>query len=365
MEQSITNYLAEALGPWAANRWVLAAAVLGLALAVAGVADLVLTRGAARLTRRSRTDLDDRLLALLRRPLFLTVLAFGVWTAAGALALSDEVHRTLGRVIASTAILVWAVFALRFTSLLLDTLSRIEGRLEWLEPRTVTLFDNLSRLLLVGGAAYGICLVWKLDVGGILLGAGVLGLALGLAAKDTLANIFSGIFILADAPYQTGDYIVLDSGERGQVTQIGLRSTRLLTRDDIEVTVPNAVIGNAKIVNESGGPWPKRRVRVKVGVAYGSDVDRVRQVLEEIAAAEPRMTEEPSPRVRFRAFGDSSLDFELLGWIDEAALRGQVVDALLTAIYKRFAAEGIEIPFPQRDVHLHPAAPAETKPPDR
>ena len=102
-----------------------------------------------------------------------------------------------------------------------------------------------------------------------------------------MANLFSGIFIVADATYKIGDYIVIDSGERGMVTNLGMRSTRLVTRDDVEVTIPNAVIANAKIVNESGGPWEKERIRVPVGVAYGTDTRKVDGILREIAAAYP------------------------------------------------------------------------------
>ena len=90
-----------------------------------------------------------------------------------------------------------------------------------------------------------------------LASAGVVGIAVGFAAKDTLANLFSGVFILADAPYKIGDYIVLDAtGMRGKVTQIGLRSTRLITRDDVEVTIPNSIMGNSQVINQSGGSTP-------------------------------------------------------------------------------------------------------------
>jgi small-conductance mechanosensitive channel len=118
-----------------------------------------------------------------------------------------------------------------------------------------------------------------------LASAGIVGIAVGFAAKDTLANLFSGVFIMADAPYKIGDYVVLDTGERGEITHIGIRSTRMRTRDDVEVTVPNSIMGNTKIINESGGPYEKYRIRVKVGVAYGSDIDQVEQLLMEIAAA--------------------------------------------------------------------------------
>ena len=214
------------------------------------------------------------------------------------------------------------------------------------------LIDNASRVVIFLLGVYLLLRVWNLDVAPWLASAGVIGLALGFAAKDSLANLFGGIFIIMDAPYKLGDFIVLESGERGQVTKIGLRSTRLLTRDDIEITVPNAQIAAAKILNEAGGRWPKFRVRVRVGVAYGSDIHKVRAILEDVAASDQYALTEPEPRVRFRAFGDSSLDFELLIWIGDSELRGRCIDALLTAIYDKFTAENITIPFPQRDLHL-------------
>jgi small-conductance mechanosensitive channel len=174
----------------------------------------------------------------------------------------------------------------------------------------------------------------------------------GFAAKDSLANLFSGIFIITDSPYRVGDYVNLDTGERGQVTDIGLRSTRILTRDDVEIIIPNSAMGNAKIINESGGPFRYQRIRVPVGVAYGSDVDRVKEVLMDVALKEPDVRDHPEPRVRFRSLGDSGLNFELLGWIELPEDRGRVIDILLTTIYKRLGQEGIEIPYPKRDVYV-------------
>jgi len=191
-----------------------------------------------------------------------------------------------------------------------------------------------------------------LNVSGLLAGLGIGGLAFALAAKDTLANLFAGIFILADAPYKLGDFVILDNGERGRVTDIGIRTTRLLTQDDIEITIPNAVIANSRIVNETGGPHEKERVRVTVSVAYGSDVDRVRAVLLECAKEVDHVCTEPAPRVRFREFGDSGLKFQLLAWIDEPVLRGRVLDDLHTRVYKRFNEEQIEIPYAKHDVYI-------------
>lgn len=216
----------------------------------------------------------------------------------------------------------------------------------------LALLHNVLKVVLVALAIYFVFIAWKIDVTAWLASAGIVGLALSFAAKDTLSNLFAGVSIIMDAPYKRGDYIILDSGERGVVTEIGLRSTRLLTRDDIEITVPNGIIGNSRITNEAGGPSEKHRIRVSVGVAYGSDVDNVIDVLERVASDNTEILENPAPRVRFRLFGESSLDFELLCWIARPVDRGRLRHELNCAIYKAFIEEGIEIPFPQRDLHV-------------
>ncbi len=108
----------------------------------------------------------------------------------------------------------------------------------------------------------------------------------------------------------------------------------------------------AKIVNQTGGPHEKMRVRIKVAAAYGSDIDQVRDVLLACCRRRRAVCGEPSPRVRFRNFGDSGLEFELLAWVDEPVFRGRVVDALNVNVYKSFAGAGIEIPFQKRDVYI-------------
>jgi small-conductance mechanosensitive channel len=318
----------------------------------AKLADLTIVHLLSRWTRRSKSTLDDEILAILHRPLFVSVFFIGLWLALESLVLSPSTLMFCERVLQTTVVLVWLVFGFRFSHLFLTRLGALEGKVKVVQPRTVPLFENTARLLLFGGGVYAVFLVWDVNVAALLGTLGVAGIAIGFAAKDSIANLLSGISIIADAPYQLGDYIVLESGERGQVTHIGLRSTRILTRDDVEVTVPNALIAGDKIVNETGGRWPKYRIRVKVGVAYGSDVDRVEEVLERVAAEHPEALDHPQPRVRFRAFGESSLDFELLCWIEQPVLRGRVLHELNRAVYQAFAAEGIEIPFPQRDVHL-------------
>ncbi len=331
--------------------------VLG-SFVVAKIVDWILTWLVRRWVGRTKSVLDDQAVALLHGPIVKTVVLIGFVVATEQLGLDGElaedeapvIERMTLRALWTLVILVWVGFAFRFIKLLLGALSHADDRAPMIQPRTFPLFNNLGKVLIFGLAVYALIAIWELDATGWLASAGVVGLALGFAAQDTLGNLFAGVFIIADAPFSIGDYIVLDSGERGQVAHIGLRSTRILTRDDIEITIPNAVMGAAKITNEAGGPSLKRRLKVPVGVAYGSDVDRVRELLLEIAEEEELFCADPAPRVRFRALGESSLDFELMGWIPHPELRGRATDAVLTAIYKRFVAEGVEIPFPQRDL---------------
>lgn len=185
----------------------------------------------------------------------------------------------------------------------------------------------------------------------VFASAGIVGLALALAARETIANFFGGITILVDRPFRTGDYIILDSGERGEVLEVGLRSTRIITRDDVQISIPNYKITEAKIINESV-PKNRFRVRIKAGVAYGSDVDQVEELLLQTAKSNQLVTRLPEPRVRFRSFGDSALEFELLCWAHKPESKGKLMHQLNRDIYKAFNVAGITIPFPQRDVHL-------------
>jgi small-conductance mechanosensitive channel len=304
------------------------------------------------ITRRTRGHTDDLIVAALRGPLFWTVTLLAVLGAVQQLQLSETIEGATHSAIVTLLIFIWSFFALRLARILLNAFSSHARLTSVVRPQTLPLFNNLAVVLVMGAAIYLVFNAWNIDMTAWLASAGILGIAVGFAAKDTLANLFSGVFILADAPYKIGDYVLLDNGERGKITHIGIRSTRLLTRDDVEVTIPNAIMGNTRITNESGGPHEKFRIRVKVGVAYGSDIDLVRQVLQEVAEQDAGVCDDPEPRVRFRAFGPSSLDLELLCWVENPELRGRVVDSLNTAIYKGFNAHGIQIPFAQQDVYI-------------
>jgi MscS family membrane protein len=332
--------------------WARALQVVILFLLLASLVDRLISGLVRRLAARTETTLDDEILERLHRPLFATVSLLGLLIATYELDLSPELLLFTTAAVKTVLILVWLAFGLGASKLILRAMKRQEDRFELVQRTTEPLLRNAIAVLFVIAGVYGILVAWDINVTGLVASAGIVGLALSFAAQDTLANLFAGIAILTDQPYRIGDYIILDSGERGQVTLIGLRSTRLLTLDDVEVSIPNAVMGSAKIVNEATGVPNQYRIKVQVGVAYGADIDQVMDVLLKVGGSHPKVLPSPEPRVRFRQFGESSLDFELLCWIRVPAERGLVVHELNCEVYRKFADAGITIPFPQRDLYI-------------
>jgi len=298
------------------------------------------------------SDAGNQVIGLLHRPIYITLILTGTLLAGYRLGIDSSAGALTFGIINSILVVMWTVLAYRLFKVMLTALLKSEQRQGIVQPSTAPAFSNAVVVLLFVIASYSILLVWDINITGLIASAGILGLALSLAAQDTLSNLFAGVSILADRSYEIGDYIVLDSGERGEVTHIGLRSTRILTRDDVGITIPNGVIAGAKVVNEAAGPRGRYRIRTKVGIAYGSDVRDVLALLEQIAKANEEICDVPAPRVRFRAFGDSSLELELLCWIRRPADRGRLVHELNCSIYETFATRKITIPFPQREITL-------------
>jgi small-conductance mechanosensitive channel len=324
---------------------------IGAFLLIAVIIDLIISKALKRLARVTKTTLDDRFFSIIRKPVFVTVIFIGILIAVSLIKPSEKAHYYIDGVIYSLISIIWIILAIKESNIVIEhVLSKISD-VTGLQKDMIPLIKNITLIALLVLGVFVFLSIWKISVTPLLASAGIAGVVVALAAKDTLANFFGGISIFVDRPFKIGDYIVLDEKDRGEVVTIGIRSTRIKTRDDILITIPNAIIANTKIVNESA-PIPKFRIRIPVGVAYGSDIDLVQDTLLSIAVENSNVVEDSEPRVRFRTFGDSSLNFELLCWVTEPAIRGLTIHELNTAIYKKFIEAGITIPFPQRDVHL-------------
>jgi small-conductance mechanosensitive channel len=182
--------------------------------------------------------------------------------------------------------------------------------------------------------------------------AGALGVGIGFGLQNIVGNFVSGLVILAERPIQIGDRVDLGNNTVGKVMRIGARATHVLTNDNIMVIVPNSEFISSRVVN-----WthidPRVRLRINVGVSYSSDPHLVEKLLLEIAESNASVLKNPLPTVVFKEFGESSLHFELRVWADDMAHRPGTLESQLNfAIWDKFKEHGIEIPFPQSDLHV-------------
>ena len=191
---------------------------------------------------------------------------------------------------------------------------------------------------------------------GLAFFAGILSVGIGFGLQSIANNFVSGLILLFERPVKVGDMITAGDTE-GRVQDIKMRATQVVTRDNVSIIVPNSQFISGEVTNWSHRD-PKVRIHIPVGVAYGSDVQLVTELLLKVAKAHPQVMEEPSPNVWFTAFGDSSLNFELLAWIGKPIIRKQVTSDLNYAIDAVFRENEVTIPFPQRDLHLHSLPPA-------
>jgi small-conductance mechanosensitive channel len=181
--------------------------------------------------------------------------------------------------------------------------------------------------------------------------AGAVGVGVGFGLQNVINNFVSGLIILAERPIAIGDRIEVGN-VAGQVVKISMRSTTVVTNDNISIIVPNSDLTSHAVTNWSHGD-PRVRIRLSVGVAYGTDPEKLRRVLLEVAKAHPKVLADPSPDVFFIGFGDSSLNFELAVWTAEMTSKPRRFRSeLYYAIEKILRENKIEVPFPQRDLHL-------------
>ena len=318
----------------------------------AKLVDWGIIRILSRLVNRTKSTIDDKIIQIIHRPIYFSILLMGLGISVKLFPLPEVIAFSFIGLFKTIAIIYWSIALFQSFIHFIDWYSLQSKNVGIIQGHTLPIFDNVGKVIVFMVAVYFIFISWEIDVTGWLASTTIVAMVVALAAKDTVANLFAGFFIMADTPYKPGDYINLEGGERGYVKTIGLRSTRIMTRDDIEITLPNSLIANSKIINESGGPAENERVRITISVAYGSDIDKVRTLLMEISKGNDNVCKDPVPRVRFRSFGDSGLIFQLLFWIEKPGDRGRIIDEINSDIYKHFNKQNIEIPYPQRTLHV-------------
>ncbi len=306
------------------------------------------------IARRLPGKLDDHVVAIVRVPGFLILFVFGVVDSVRGLPLPSQIDAGFETgwkilLIIAVTLMVYRLFREVLLGLGKRAASHTHTKLD---DRLYPFFAKVGGVLIWIAALFFLVGSLGVDLTVFAAGGAFLSLVIAFAAQDTLGNFFAGIFILLDQPFREGDRIEIQEIDTwGDVVEIGLRSTRIRTRDNRMVIVPNSVIGSNPVVNHSF-PTAEYRIGVDVGVAYGSDIARVTEVL--LAAARSVEGVNPDKRIEalFREFGDSALKFHVRAWFPHYVDARRYEDKLNRAIDHHLAEAGIEIPFPQRVVHL-------------
>jgi MscS family membrane protein len=353
------------LNQYGEYRWVIwgIMAFCGLLLSL-WIIDQLWKRMIIPLTKRTKNKLDQTIAAYVRRPI-LGICGFGgaylifrlICYEAG---LGATDHWSVGFPVVIVSGLFYVLTVLAACAL---GYSFVTALCDWymknVASRTNSTLDDefvpvLRRLVKIAVAFIGITVIlahFDVKITALLGAAGFASLAVALAAQETVANMISGFTILVDRPFRTGDRIELADGTVGDVSVIGLRSTKILSFDNTLLIIPNKEISGARVINHSY-PDPKVKIRKNYSVAYGSDADLVKETLVAIANNHPKVLEEPAPAVYLLNFGDSALVFKLICWVGDYKEKFETTDQINMAVKSEFEKKGIEIPFPQQDLHI-------------
>ncbi len=319
-----------------------------------------------KIAARTQSTLDDALLEIILpriKWLSVVVAAFlAIEEIEKSIPASElEAHRVIGYIGATNSVLF--IVAVTFLAIQLlnasikhfvvaqakKTSSRVNDAL-------IILINRLTNSLIVFIALIMVLGTFGFNVSSLLVFLGGSSVAVALAAQDTLSNMIAGFTIMIDKPFRIGDRIKLPSGEVGDVYEIGIRSTKILDSDNNMIINPNAELVKTKLVNYSY-PENHMRVSVEVGVAYGTDLERAKKIIVNLAREHPNLLKEPDPEAFTTSLGDSAVIIQLIARTDDFRKRFRTETQIREAIYNAFSKEKIEIPVPQRVVRVINAPP--------
>lgn len=327
---------------------------LAVSFIIANVINLIL-KILTKKAEKTGTKIDDIILHAIGRPLYILVIVAGIYYAihqtpymADLIDKFDEGYKYRHFILAIFGTWIVATLAKRFIreygyELAARTDGHVDERLVALADMSATYIIWLLGILIALDAV-------GVQITPLITGMGIAGLAIALAAQNLLSNVFGGVTITLDQLYKVGDRVEF-GGVYGDVYEIKPRYTKIKTLDNFIITIPNSKVINDNIINYAA-PDTTVRVKIPIGVAYGTDPKKVDELLLDIAAKTPHVLKHPKPLVRFIEYAASSQNFELLVWIKHYDDRHPVIDWILKEIFIRFEMEGIEIPFNQMDVHI-------------
>jgi small-conductance mechanosensitive channel len=334
------------------NRLIQSVQIILITISAGFTVKVIFKKVLSKLAEKTKIKLDDEIIDLLENPTFITVLLYGTRIGLRSYLNQAQNLTTLENIFYTLITIIWGWSIAKIINHFYYTLEERSSREKKVKNNLFTLLENITTVLILITQIIIVLSIWEINTTPLLTSAGIISVVIGFAAKDTIANFFGGVSVFFDQPYKIGDYVIVKDEYRGKVTNIGMRSTKIKTRDNILVTVPNSVMVTDFVINETGFD-SKLRIRIPLGVAYETDLDQAEQVILQVLKSSSDILPKPQPRILFREFGPSSIKLEAIGTIRKPSRKGQIVHNLIKKIHKKLKKEDIKIPNPQRDVHLY------------
>ena len=314
---------------------------------------LISEKGLLKLAKKTKTKVDELIIEKTNKPISLILVLIGLRLAIIPIGLAENITRISNLIVSSFIVILVTYMITGIIDILLDNWGKgwAKRTKSSLDNQLMTLLHRFSKILFSILAFLFILDMWGVEIGALLASLGIAGVAVAFALQNTLGNIFGGISMIIDKTIKVGDIIEVDAETKGYVTDIGLRSTKIRTFNNQIITIPNGKLAANKIENYVQ-PDPSARVVIQFGVAYGSNIDKVKKiVMKEIMKIEG-LKKSNEPFVRFIEMGESALLFKAYFWVKDYKKRIPATDEANEGIYKALNKNKIVIPFPQLDVHF-------------
>ena len=334
-----------------ANKYIEAMLIFGIFFLSSQLVILISQKIVLKLTEKTKTDIDNKIVEKTSKPLSLVLILFGILIAFKSLDFIPSVDWVIGRILYSLKAIVVIYIVIKTADIIIDSwgfnfAKKTHSRIDY---QLLEIFHKISLVLLSIIGFLIILKTWGVEIGPLLASLGIAGIAVAFALQNTLGNIFGGISVILDKTVKVGDIIRLQDMTQGEVVDVGLRSTKLRTSNNEIVIVPNGRVADAQIHNYAL-PDARLRLFVEFGVEYGSDIEKVKDIVLKEMRKNPKVLKEPVPYVRFEKMGDFALQFTAYAWIANFQDRVEEKDRLSTAIYGVLTRNNITIPFPTRTV---------------
>lgn len=314
----------------------------------------IISSPVARVINRYSEELEkDELVRIIRPPLTFSTIATVIWTTTQAVQIPNTASSIVDSVLLTVVIILWTRFLYFIGRELIKSVIsyRYDNDLVPIMLNVWTLFSIIIGILFIFKA-------WNVDITPILASAGVIGIVVGLAARETISNFFGSVALYADNTYQRGDYIKIDGAEaEGFVEKISIRSTQLKTVQNNTVTIPNSELHKSVIENRSE-PTNSHRIEIEVGVSYNEKPDEVKEIIEDtvdnfLSSSNFGISESVSNyKVLTKSFDDSAIVYRIFVWIEYPYQEPIARDRIQRVIYNRLKKEDMTIPYPQRTIHM-------------